>query len=77
MKQGETLKLYNSFFQSQMALVFNCNDGVATAAFIARLQTNHSFYKYLVKYDVTNMTDILSQPQEYIQLEEATRSSRR
>ena len=58
-----------------MALVYNCNDDVTAAAFIARLQTNHSFYKHLMKYDVINMKDILSRAQKYIQLEEMTRGS--
>jgi len=43
-------------------MVYNCSDDVAAAAFIARLQTDHS-YKLLVKHDVTNMKDILSRAQ--------------
>jgi len=57
-----------------MVLVHNYSDDDAAVAFIAGLQTNHS-YKHLVKHDVTNIKDILSRAQKYIQLEEATRSS--
>jgi len=42
-----------------MALVYNCNEDVAVAAFISELQVTHSFYKHLVKNDVTKMKDIL------------------
>jgi len=58
-----------------MALIYNCNDDVATAAFIAGLEINHSFYKHLVKHNVTNMKYILSRAQKYIQLEEAIRNT--
>ena len=60
MKYGETLKHCIGHFQSQMALVYSCNDNVIATAFIIRLEINHFFYKHLVKYDVTNMRDILS-----------------
>ena len=76
MKSRETLKRYISYFQSQMALIYNCNDDVTAVAFIVGLETNHSFYKHLVKLDVTSLKDILSRTQKYIQLEEATRSSK-
>jgi len=59
MKPGESLKNYVNYFQSQSALVYNCNDDVATAAFISGLQVTHSFYNHLVKNDVTKMRDIL------------------
>jgi len=61
MKSGETSKHYISYFQNQMAMVYNCSDDVAVAAFIAGLQTNLYFYKYLVKHDISNMKDILFQ----------------
>ena len=48
MKYGESLKSCISYFQSQMALVYNYNDDVATAAFIARLETSHSLYLSLI-----------------------------
>ena len=44
MKQEEFLKRYINYFQSQMTLVYNCNDDVA--AFIAGLETNYSFYEH-------------------------------
>ena len=53
-------------------MVYNCNDDFAAAAFIAELQTDHFFYKHLVKHDVINMKDIMSRAQKYIQVEEAT-----
>ena len=53
-------------------MVYNCSDDVI-AAFIAGLQTYHSFYKHLVKQDITNMKYILSRAQKYVQLEEVAR----
>ena len=58
-----------------MALVYNCNDDVVAAAFIIRMHVTHSFYKYLVKHEVTKMRDILTRAQKYILIENATRSS--
>ena len=55
MKPGESLMNYISYFQSQMALVYNCNKDIAVAAFISGLQVTHSFYKHLVKSNVTKM----------------------
>ena len=59
MKPRESLKNYVNYFKSQMALVYNCNEDVATAAFISGLQVTYPFYKYLVKNDVTKMRDFL------------------
>jgi len=42
MKQGEFLKCYISYFQSQIALIYNCSDDVAATAFTARLQQTTS-----------------------------------
>jgi len=42
-----------------MALVYNCNDDVVVVAFVNGLQVSQSFYKHLVKYEVTRMRDIL------------------
>ena len=72
MNHWESLKHYVSYFQSQMAFVYNCNDDVAATAFVSGLQVTHSFYKHLVKYKVTKMMDILSRIQKYIQIEDAT-----
>ena len=63
MKSGESLKNYVSYFQSQMALVYNCNENVIAAVFISGLQVTHSFYKHLVKNDVTKMRDIFVRAQ--------------
>ena len=57
-----------------MALVYNCNEDVATDALISGLQVTHSFYKHLVKNDVTKKRDILVLTQKYMQNKEATRS---
>jgi len=65
MKSGESLKQYVSYFQSQVALVYN--DDVAVAAFISRLQVTHS-YKHLLKHDVTKMRDILTRSQKLFKL---------
>jgi len=59
MKSGESLKNYVSYFKSQMALVFNCNEDIVVVTLISGLQVTHSFYKHLVKNDVTKMRDIL------------------
>jgi len=75
MKLGERLKSYINYFQCQMTLVYSCNEDVATAAFISGLQVIYSFYKYLVKNDVTKVRDILVRAQKYMQIEEATRST--
>ena len=72
MKLRESLKHFVSYFQSQMALLYNCNDNVIAVAFISGLQVSHS-YKHLVKYEVTRKRDILSRAQKYIQIEDATR----
>ena len=58
-----------------MALVYNCNENVAATAFISGLQVIHSFYKHLVKNDVTKMRDILIRAQKYMQIEEMTQSA--
>ena len=58
-----------------MALVYNCNEDVAIAAFISGLQITHLFYKHLVKNDVTKMRDILVRAQKYMQIEEVTQSA--
>ena len=59
-----------------MALVYNCNDDMAVAAFISGLEVTH-FYKYLVKHDVTKMRDIFArvQPEFYQSLPQARRES--
>ena len=49
-----------------MTLVYNYNENVAAAAFISGLQATHSFYKHLVKNDVTKMRDILVRTQKYM-----------
>jgi len=55
--------------------VHNCNENVAATAFISGLQVIHSFYKYLVKNDVTKMRDILIRAQKYMQIEKTTQSA--
>jgi len=57
-----------------MALVCNCNEDVVTAAFISELQVTYSFYKHLVKNNVTKMRNILVWVQKYMQIEEATQT---
>jgi len=60
MKPRGSLKYDVSYYQNQMALVYNCNVDVVVAMFISGLSVSHSFYKYLVKHEVTRMRDILS-----------------
>ena len=40
--------------------MYNYNDDVVAATFINGMQVTHSFYKYLVKHEVTKMRDILT-----------------
>jgi len=65
MKPRESLKQYIGYFQSQIVLVYNYNDDVVVAAFISRMQVTHSFYKHLVKHEVTKISNILTRPQKY------------
>ena len=58
MKTGESMKNYINYFQSEMTLVYNCNEDVAAASFINGLQVTHSFYKHVVKNNVTKIRDI-------------------
>jgi len=75
MKFRESLKYYANYFQSQMALVYNCIKDVAVAAFISGLQVTNPFYKHVVKNDVTKMRSILVRAQKCIQIEEATQAA--
>jgi len=61
--------------QCQIALVYNCNDDVATTVLISGLQVTHSFYKHLVKHEVTKTRDILTRTQKYMQIKDVTRVS--
>jgi len=47
-----------------MTLVYNCNDYVVVDVFISELQVIHSFYKHLVKNEVTRMRGIFSRAQK-------------
>ena len=64
MKFVESLKNYINYFQSQMSLLYNCNEDVDDAAFINGLQITNPFYKHLMKNDVTKMKDILIRAQK-------------
>jgi len=75
MKSVESLKKNVNYFQSQMTLVYNCNEDVAVSAFINGLQVTNQFYKYLVKNDTTKIRDMLIRVQKYIQIEEAIRAT--
>ena len=75
MREGDNLKSYIGYFQSQLAKVSHYSKNVSSIAFISGLQISHPLYKYLLKYDVTRMSEILSQAQCYIQLEKTMKSS--
>jgi len=75
MKHEESFKQYVGYFESQMALVYDCNDDVAAAAFISGMQVNHSFYNHVVKHEVTKMRGHSHRAQKYIQIEDVTQSS--
>ena len=68
MKHGESLKQYVIYFQSQVALVYNCNDDVVVAVFISGLH----FLQASGEHEVTKMKDIPTHAQKYIQIENAT-----
>ena len=59
MKLGKSLKNYVNYFQSQMSLIHNYNKDIVSIIFISGLQVIHTFYKHLVKNDVTKMKDNL------------------
>ena len=59
MKARESLKSNVNYFQSQMIMVYNCNEDVAPAAFISGLRVTNPLYKHLAKNDVIKMRDIL------------------
>ena len=69
-KPGKSLKSYVNYYQSQITLVYNYNEEVVPAAFVSGLQVTHSFYKHLIKNDVTKRRDILGQAQKFMQTEE-------
>ena len=75
MRQSESLKLYISFFQSQLAKVPNCGEDVFALAFISGLQISHPLYKHLLKHNVTWMTEVLFGAQPNILLVEAMKTS--
>ena len=75
MRQSDSFKSYIDYFQSQLAKVPDCGEDVSALAFISRLKVSHPLYKHLLKYNVTPMSEILSQAQPYIQLEEAMKTS--
>jgi len=75
LRQSEKLKSYISFFQRQLAKVFNCGEDVSALIFISGLLVSHSPYKHLLKHTVTRMSKILSRAQPYIQLEKAMKNS--
>jgi len=74
MKAGESLKNYVNYFQSQMALVYNCNKDVVVAAFIM-VASHPLVLQHLVKNDISKMRDILVQTKKYMQIKEATRGA--
>jgi len=74
-RQGDSLKSYISFFQSQLAKIPNCSEDVSALSFISRLQISHPLCKLLLKYNVTRMSEVLLRVQPYIQLDEAMKTS--
>ena len=75
MRQGDSLKSYIGFFQSQLAKVLSCDEDVSALTFIRGLQVSHPLYKHLLKYDVTGISNVLSRAKPYIQLDEARKIS--
>ena len=52
----------------KLAKVFHCDEDVFVLAFISGLQVSHPLYKHLLKYDVTQMSEVLSRAQPCFQL---------
>jgi len=75
MRSEDSLKSYINFFQNQLTKVSNCSEEVSALAFITRLQVTHPLYKYLLKDNVTKMSEAFSPVQPYIQLKEAMKAS--
>ena len=75
MRQGDWLKSYINFFQSQLTKVSNCGEEISTPAFFSGLQVTHPLYKHLQKHNVVKMSEILSRAQRYIQVEEVMKDS--
>ena len=65
MRQSDDLKSYIGYIQSQLAKVPNCGEGVPVLAFISGLQDFHPLYKYLLKHNVTWMSEVLSRAQQF------------
>jgi len=59
MKSVESLKNYVNYFQSQMVMVYNCNEDAVVVVFINGRQVTNPFYKHLMKNNITKMRDIL------------------
>jgi len=68
MRQSDSLKSYISYFQNQLTKVLSCREDIFTLAFISEVQVPHPLYKHLLKYEVTRMSEVLSQAQPYIKL---------
>jgi len=54
---------------SWQSFQLSCDEDISALTFISGLQISHPLYKYLLKHDVTRMSEVLSQAQPYIQLE--------
>ena len=75
MRQGDSLKSYIGYFQSQLVKVSNCGEDVSALVFISGLQVTHLKYKHLLKHNITRINEVLSRAQLYIQLEKAMENS--
>ena len=75
MRQGDNLKSYINFFQSQLTKVFNCGEEVSALAFISGLQVIYSLYKHLLKHNIAKMSEVFSRAQPHNQVEEAMKAS--
>jgi len=75
MSQGYSLKSYLNFFQNQLTKVPNCGEKIVALAFISGLQIAQPFYKHLLKHNIAELSELLSQAYPYIQLEETMKAS--
>jgi len=61
MRASDSLRIYISYFQNQLAKVHNCSENASALAFISGLQITHPLYKHMVKYNVTRWNEFYTE----------------
>ena len=76
MRQGDSLKSDIGYFQNPLAKVLHCDKDVSALTFIHQRAASFSpLYKYLLKHDITRLSEVQSRAQAYIQLEKVMKRS--